>query len=55
MKRYARQLLLLEDPDDAQENPAENIVQVNDMVSRMGEISNGVHQNDKRVALLAEN
>ncbi|KAK1747959.1 hypothetical protein QTG54_001922 [Skeletonema marinoi] len=55
MKRYARQLLLLEDPDDTQENQAENIDQVNDMMSRMGEISNGVPQNDKRVALLAEN
>lgn len=54
MKRYARQLLLLEDPVDTEEKQDEND-QVNNTESRIGDISNGRNQNNESVVILAEN
>ena len=50
MKRYARQLLLLEDSTDSQKKQDENTDQGNDKVARMDDTSNGVHQNNESVA-----
>jgi len=54
MKRYARQLLMLEDPADNEEKEAENIDLENNVVSTKVDVSIPVHQKNQNVPLLTE-